>query len=89
MAVITAGVLELTGDGVTVKLAVVAPERTVTEAGTAAEALPLESATLVLLVGATFRVTVQVEVVGAVILVGVQVRLVGTSVGGSKVRENV
>jgi hypothetical protein len=80
--VITAVVLELTGDGVTVKLAVVEPELTVTEAGTAADALPLESATLVLLAGATFRVTVQVEAVGAVMLDGLQVRLVGTGTGG-------
>jgi predicted outer membrane lipoprotein len=81
VAVITAVVLELTGDGVTVKLALVEPELTVTEAGTAADPLPLESATLVLLVGATFRVTVQVEVVGAVMLAGLQVRLVGTGAG--------
>jgi hypothetical protein len=82
VAVITAVVLELTGDGVTVKLAVVEPELTVTEAGTAADPLPLESATLVLLVGATFRVTVQVDLVGAVMLAGLQVRLVGTGAGG-------
>ena len=78
VAVITAGVLELTADGVTVKLAVVEPEFTVTEAGTEAEALLLESATLAWLVGATFRVTVQLEAVGAVMLAGLQVKLVGT-----------
>jgi hypothetical protein len=78
VAVMTAGVLELTGDGVTVKLAVVVPELTVTEAGTEADELPLESATLVLLVGATFRVTVQVEVAGAITVAGLHVRLVGT-----------
>ena len=89
VAVITAVVLELTGDAVTVKLAVVEPELTVTEAGTEADELLLESATLVLLVGATFSVTVQVEVAGAVMLVGLQFRLVGTGAGGSKVRENV
>src|SRR5260370_22531665 len=85
----TAGVLELGGDGVTVKLAVVAPELTVTEAGTEAEGLLLESATLVLLVGATFSVTEQVEVAGAVMVAGLQFRFVGTGAGGSKVRENV
>jgi len=89
LAVITAGVLELTGDGVTAKLAVVAPELTVTEAGTEAELLLLESATLALLVAATFRVTVQVEVAGAVMLAGLHVKFVGTGVGGSKVRANV
>jgi hypothetical protein len=89
VAVITAGVLELTGNGVTVKLAVVTPEITVTEVGTEADELLLESATLVLLAGAAFRVTVQVEVAGAVMLAGPHVRLVGTGVGGSKVRENV
>ncbi len=86
---ITARVLELTGDGVTMKLAVVAPELTVTEAGTEAEPLLLESATLVLLVGATFRVTVQVDVAGAVMLAGLHVRLVGAAAGGSRVSENV
>jgi len=88
-AVITAGVLELTGDGVTVKLAVVEPELTVTEAGTEADAVLLESPTLVLLVGATLSVTEQVELEGAVMLAGLQFRFVGTGVGGSKVRENV
>ena len=75
MAVITAAVLELTGEGVTVKLAVVEPELTVTDDGTEADPLLLESATLVLLVGATLRVTVQVEVAGAVMLAGPHVRL--------------
>jgi len=89
VAVITAGVLELTGDGVTVKLAMVAPELTVTEAGTEAEPLLLESATLVLLVGATFRVTVQVEVAGAVMFAAMQFKFVGTGAGGSRVTENV
>ncbi len=89
VAVITAGVLELTGDGVTVKLAVVEPELTITEAGTEAEELLLESATLALLVGVTFRVTVQFDVAGAVMLAELQVRFVGTGVGGSRVRENV
>jgi len=78
VAVITARVLELTGDGITVKFAVVVPEFTVTDAGTEADELPLESATLVLLVGATFRVTVQVEVAGAITVAGLHVRLVGT-----------
>ena len=87
--VINTGVLEPTGDGVTVKLAVVAPELTVTEAGAEAELLLLESATLVLLAGATLRVTVQVEVAGAVMLAGLHVKFVGTGVGGSKVRANV
>ncbi len=89
VAVMTVGVLELTGDGVTVKLAVVAPELTVTEVGTEADELLLESATLVLLVAATFRVTVQFEVAGAVMLAGLHATFVGTGVGGSKVRENV
>jgi hypothetical protein len=89
VAVMTAGVLEPTGDGVTVKLAVVAPELTITEVGTEADELLLESATLVLLVAATFRVTVQVDFAGAVMLAGLQVRFVGTGAGGSKVRENV
>ena len=86
---ITAVVLELTADGVRVKLAVVEPEFTVTDAGTEAEPLLLDKATLVLLVGATFRVTVQLAVAGAVTLAGLQVRLVGTGVGGSRVSENV
>ena len=81
MAVITAVVLELTADGVSVKLPVVEPEFTVTIAGTEAEALLLDSATLVLLVGATFTVTVQLAVAGAVTLAGLQVRFVGTGVG--------
>ena len=90
VAVITTGVLELTVDGVTVKLAVVEPEVTVTDAGTEAEVLLLESATLVLLLGATFRVTVQVEVAGALMLDGLHVRLVGTAAaGGRRVTENV
>jgi hypothetical protein len=89
-AVITGRVLELTGDGITVKLAVVEPEVTVTDAGTEAEALLLESATLVLLLGATFRVMVQVEVAGALMLAGLHVRLVGTpAAGGRRVTENV
>src|SRR5260370_24423557 len=81
--------VEATGDGVTVKLAVVAPELTVTEAGTEADGLLLESATLVLLVGATFSVTEQVEVAGAVMVAGLQFRLVGTGAGGRKVRDDV
>ena len=85
----TAGVLELTGDGVTVKLAVVEPELTVTEAGTEADAVLLESPTLVLLVGATLSVTEQVELEGAVMLAGLQFRFVGTRAGGSRVTENV
>ena len=89
MAVITAVVLELTADGVSVKLAVVEPEFTVTDAGTEAEPLLLESATAALLVGATLTLTVQVATAGAVTLDGLQVRLVGTGVGGSKVSENV
>ena len=89
VAVITAVVLELTADGVKVKLAVVEPELTVTDAGTAAEPLLLDNATLVLLVGATFTVTVQVAVAGAVTLDGLQVRFVGTGAGGSKVSEKV
>ena len=82
-------VLELTADGVSVKLAVVEPEFTVTDAGTEADALLLDSATLVLLVGATFTVTVQLAVAGAVTLAGLQVRFVGTGAGGSSVSENV
>ena len=81
MAVITAVVLELTADGVRVKLAVVEPEFTVTDAGTEAEPLLLDKATLVLLVGARLRVTVQVAVAGAVTLAGLQVRFDGTGVG--------
>ena len=81
VAVITAVVLELTADGVSAKLAVVEPEFTVTEAGTEAELLLLDSATLVLLFGATFRVTVQKAVAGAVTLAGLQVKFVGTWVG--------
>ena len=87
---ITARVLELTGNGVTMKLAVVVPELTVTDAGTEAELLLLESATLVLLVDATFRVTVQVEVADGVMIAGLHVRLVGTAAaGGRRVSENV
>ena len=86
---ITAVVLELTADEVRVKLAVVEPEFTVTDAGTEAEPLLLDKATLVLLVGATFRVTVQLAVAGAVTLAGLHVRLVGTGAGGNSVSENV
>ncbi len=89
VAVIAAVVLELTADGVSVKLAVIEPELTVTDAGTEADPLLLDSARLVLLVGATFTVTVQVAVAGAVTLAGLQVRFVGTGAGGSSVSENV
>ncbi len=89
MAVIAAVVLELTADGVSVKLAAVEPEFTVTDAGTAAELLLLDKVTPVLLVSATLRVTVQVATAGAVTLAGLQVRFVGTGAGGNKVSENV
>jgi hypothetical protein len=74
VAVITAVVLLLTVEVVTVKLALKEPELTVTEAGTRAEVLPLESDTLVLLGTLPLMVTVQVELVGGVTLAGVQVR---------------
>jgi hypothetical protein len=74
VAVITAVVLLLTVEVVTVKLALGEPELTVTDAGTLAEVLPLESDTLVLLGTLPLMVTVQVELVGGVTLAGVQVR---------------
>jgi hypothetical protein len=78
VAVITAVVLLLTVEVVTVKLALEEPALTVTEAGTLAEALPLESDTLVLLETLPLMLTVQVELVGGVTLAGAQVRLEST-----------
>jgi hypothetical protein len=78
VAWITAAAPELRGDAVTAKLAVVVPAWTVTEEGTEAAPLLLESATVALLTGATFSVTAQVELVGAVILETPQIKLVGT-----------
>jgi len=63
-----------------VKLALLAPEPMVTVAGTVTDPLPLDSATLVLLVAAAERVTVQVDVPGGVSVPGEQLRL--DTVGG-------
>jgi hypothetical protein len=82
VTVIPAGVLELTGDGVTVKLAVVEPARTVAEAGTEAEPLLLDSPTTVLVVGAALSVTVQVDVAGAAMLAGLHIKFVGAKRAG-------
>jgi len=65
-----------------VKLALLAPEAMVTVAGTVTDALPLDSATLVLLVAAAERVTVQVDVPGGVKVPGEQLRL-DTTAGGA------
>ena len=65
-----------------VKLALLAPETMVTVAGTVTDPLPLDSATLVLVVAAAERVTVQVDVPGGVSLPGVQLRLDSTGGGG-------
>jgi hypothetical protein len=54
----------------------------VTVAGTVTDPLPLDSATLVLVVAAAERVTVQVDVPGGVSLPGVQLRLDSTGGGG-------
>lgn len=63
----------------TVKVAVVAPAATVTLAGTVAEALPLDKATVNPLAGATpLRVTVPVEETPPRTLVGFKVRPLGT-----------
>ena len=57
-----------------VKLALLAPEVMVTVAGTVTDALPLDSATLVLLVATAERVTVQVELLGGVKVPSEQLR---------------
>jgi hypothetical protein len=70
-----------------VKLALLVPEAMVTVAGTVTAALPLVSATLVLLVAAAERVTVQVDVPGGVSVPGEQFRL--DTVGGGAFSVNV
>jgi hypothetical protein len=62
--------LELTVPAVAVKLPVVDPAATVTEAGTVSTALLSETATEVLAVGAADNVTLQVEVAPDAIEVG-------------------
>ena len=56
-------------------MALLAPEAMVTVAGTVTDPLLLDSATLVLVVVAAERVTVQVDVPGGVSVPGVQLRL--------------
>jgi len=63
---------------VAVKAPVVAPDATVTLAGTVTLALLLDSATLAPPAGAAaLRVSVHVEVPGATTMVGLQLRLLG------------
>jgi hypothetical protein len=81
VAVMTAVVLTLTDEVFTVKLAVDAPERTVTDAGTVADVLELDNATEVLLAALPLRVTVHDDAVGGVTLAGLQARLVSTGLG--------
>jgi len=75
LAVSRAEVVALTADGLAVNRALLTPAKTVTEGGTLTDALPLVSATLVELVAAPLRFTVQDDVAGGVRLAGVQVRL--------------
>jgi len=81
VAVITAVVLLLTDDVVTVKFAVDDPEFTVTVPGTVADALPLDNVTLVLLGAFPLNVTVHVDVTGGVTLAGLQLRFVSIGAG--------
>jgi hypothetical protein len=81
VAVITAVVLLLTDDVVTVKFAVDDPGFTVTVPGTVADGLPLDNVTLVLLGAFPLNVTVQVDVTGGVTLAGLHVRLVSVGTG--------
>ena len=75
MAVSRAEALVLTADGaLTVNPALLAPAETVTDGGTLAYTLPLVSVTLVVLVTAPLRFTVQDDVAGGVRLPGEQVR---------------
>ena len=84
LAVSRAEVFVLTAeDALAVKLAVLAPEAMVTVAGAVTDALPLDRATLVLLVAAAERVTVQLDVPGGVSVPGEQLRPDTTGGGGS------
>ena len=83
LAVSKAELLVVIAEGaLAVKLALLAPEPMVTVAGTVTDALPLDSATLVLLVAAAERVTVQLDLPGGVSVPGEQFRLDSTGGGG-------
>ena len=66
-----------TAAAVAVKLALVLPAFTVTEAGTVAEALLLDRLTLAAALGAAVRVTVQVLLPGVATVAGLQLTLAG------------
>jgi hypothetical protein len=84
LAVSRAEPVALTAVGaLAVNPALLAPAETMTDAGTLSDALPLVSATLVEVVTAALKFTVQDDVAGGIRLAGVQVRLetVGTVTG--------
>ena len=84
LAVSRAEPVALTAVGaLAVNPALLAPAETMTDAGTLSDALPLISATLVEVVTAALKFTVQDDVAGGIRLAGVQVRLetVGTVTG--------
>jgi len=67
-------------------VALVSPVPIVTEAGTVTATFPLDKLTLIALVAALARLTVQVEVPGGVNVPGVQLRLDRTGSGAFRVR---
>jgi primosomal replication protein N len=87
LAVINAEPLALTAAAaLAVNVALVAPVPIVTDAGTVTAAFPLDRLTLVGLVAALVRLTVQVELPGGVNVPGAQLRFDSTGIGASSVR---
>ena len=87
VAVSSAELLALTAAAaLAVNVALDVPVPIVTEAGTVTAAFPLDRLTLVALVAALVRLTVQVELPGGVNVPGVQLRLDNTGTGAFKVR---
>ena len=86
---ITAVVEVATAVVVTLKFAVEEPALTVTGEETVADALLLDTVTLVLLGAFPLSVIVHVEPVGGVTLAGLHERPVSVGTGGNKVSEKV
>ena len=72
-----------TADALAVKVVLLKPDGTTTDAGTPADVLLLDKATVVLLGAAAVRLTVHVAVPGVVMLAGVQLRFESEAVGGA------
>ena len=87
VAVISAEPLALTAAAaLAVNVALDVPAPIVTDAGTVTAAFPLDRLTLVELIAALVKLTVQVELPGGVNVPGVQLRLDSTGIGAFKVK---